>query len=230
MEWSKTCVVIIPCYNEAGSIAGVVAHVRAYVSTVYVVDDGSLDTTAGQAREAGAQVFSHTSNLGKGVALRTGCQRALQNGFLWALLMDGDGQHAPGNIPAFFARAQETNAGLIVGNRMGQEDSMPRLRRFVNRWMSRRLSALAGREVPDSQCGFRLIRLDTWSRLELKTTRFEVESEMLIAFLDAECSVEFVPVDVLYKRCSSKIHPIIDSWRWWVWWRQACKRSRTKRP
>lgn len=93
------------------------------------------------------------------------------------------------------------------------------LRRRVNRWMSRRLSERAGRYLPDTQCGFRLIHLETWTALPLKTDHFEVESETLMAFLAAGCRVEFVPISVIRRR-SSHIHPLADTLRWWKWWRK----------
>jgi hypothetical protein len=96
---------------------------------------------------------------------------------------------------------------------------MPWLRRQVNRWMSRRLSQKAGRDLPDTQCGFRLLRLDEWSKLALSTERFEAESEMILAFADAGLAIEFVPIEVIYKAERSKIHPLRDTWRWFRWLR-----------
>jgi hypothetical protein len=131
--------------------------------------------------------------------------------------MDGDGQHAPADIPKFLARAGSGNAALIVGNRMSGASRMPWLRRRVNLWMSRRLSRAAGRELPDTQCGFRLMRLGAWSAVELRTSHFEIESELLLAFVAAGHAVEFVPIQVIYKNEQSKISPWRDAWRWLRW-------------
>src|SRR6185369_1726822 len=151
--------------------------------------------TAAKARDAGAEIISHPASLGKGMSLRAGWQKARDLGFQWALSMDGDGQHAPANIPDFFQCAESTGASLVVGNRMSDAARMPWLRRRVNRWMSARLSRVAGRELPDSQCGFRLMNLDAWSRLALNATHFEIESEQLLAFVAADLRVEFVPIE-----------------------------------
>jgi len=78
---------------------------------------------------------------------------------------------------------------------------------------------LAGRHLPDTQCGLRLMHLGTWAALPLKTERFEVESETLMAFLAAGCQVEFVPIRVIRSRRRSRIHPMTDSLRWWKWWK-----------
>jgi hypothetical protein len=139
-------------------------------------------------------------------------------GFRWALTLDGDGQHAAEDIPSFFACAEKTGASLVIGDRMGCCAAMPWLRRQVNRWMTRRLARLTGVPLADSQCGFRLINLEAWSGLTVTTERFEVESEMLAAFLAAGHPVRFVPVRVIYKPHPSKIHPLADTWRWVRWW------------
>ena len=122
---------------------------------------------------------------------------------------------------ALLSAAENSTAALIVGNRMANPDGMPWMRRLVNRWMSRRLSRLTNRLLPDTQCGFRLFQLDAWSALALHTTHFEVESEMLVAFIAAGHTIKFVPVQTIYKREQSKISPLRDSLRWLRWWRKA---------
>jgi glycosyltransferase involved in cell wall biosynthesis len=218
---AKTCAAVIPCFNEGATIATLVAAVRQYLPSVIAVDDGSTDDTSNLAGGAGAVVVGHQRNLGKGAALRTGLSLALKQGFEWALTLDGDGQHAPEDLPAFLRCAEETGASLVVGDRMSNAQAMPWLRRQVNRWMSRKLSRLAGKPLSDTQCGLRLIHLGTWAALPLKTERFEVESETLMAFLAAGLRVEFVPIRVIRSGRRSHIHPVADSLRWLKWWRNS---------
>ena len=213
------CAAVIPCLNEGAGIAALVSALRQQVSFVLVVDDGSTDDTAILAKAAGAVVASHERNLGKGAALRAGLSQLFKQGFEWAVTLDGDGQHAPEDLPALLRCAGQTGALLVIGNRMDNARAMPWLRRQVNRWMSRKLSRLAGRHLPDTQCGLRLIHLETWAALPLKTERFEVESETLMAFLAAGRRVEFVPIRVMRSSRSSHIHPVTDSLRWLRWWR-----------
>ena len=213
------CGAVIPCFNESASIAALVPAVRRRLPTVLVVDDGSTDDTARLAQAAGAVVVRHARNLGKGAALQTGLARLANQGCDWAVTLDGDGQHAPDDLPVLFQGAAQTGAALVIGNRMRDARQMPWLRRQVNRWMSRQLSRRAGRELPDTQSGFRLIHLPTWVALPLTTRHFEVESEMLMAFLAAKQAVAFVPVQVINPKRRSRIRPVTDTWRWWKWWR-----------
>jgi glycosyltransferase involved in cell wall biosynthesis len=208
----------MPCHNEGGQLAAVVSAVRKILPTVFVVDDGSTDETAAVAQSSGAQVLRFATNLGKGAALKTGLEHAQATGFRFAITMDGDGQHDPADLPKFLEAAAAEYADLVVGNRMGNAQAMPWLRRQVNRWMSRRLSGRAGRELPDTQCGYRLNRLSAWRELDLRTTGFEVESEMLLAMIRAGRRVLFVPVRTVYHVGQSKIHPLRDTIRWFRWW------------
>jgi glycosyltransferase involved in cell wall biosynthesis len=221
MNWSDQCAVVIPCLNEARHISGVVSAVRHYVPTVFVVDDGSQDNTARLAKTVGAEVLQHDISRGKGAALQTGWSRAKKNGFKWALTMDGDGQHSASDILKFFDSVERTGADLVVGNRMKNAHGMPRVRFLVNRWMSHRISALARRSLPDSQCGFRLMNLDTWTKVPVDAAHFEIESDVLLAFAVHKCSIQFVPIEVIYKNEQSKIHPARDTVRWIRWWWRA---------
>ena len=221
MNWATQCVAVIPCLNEAGKIVDVVSAVRRLVPTVLVVDDGSEDRTSALAIEAGAEVLRHETAKGKGAALQAGWELARRRGFEWALTMDGDGQHSAADATKFFEAAERRGAELVVGNRMGNPKGMPRLRRWVNRFMSKRISALAGLSLPDSQCGFRLMNLETWATLSVDATHFEIESDVLLAFARRGRRVEFVPIEVIYKSEQSKIHPVRDTMRWVRWWRKA---------
>ena len=217
----NNCAAVIPCFNESASIAVLVRVVRRQLPLVLVVDDGSTDETGRIAQNAGAFVVQHERNLGKGAALKTGLSHARKLGCDWAVTLDGDGQHAPEDLPALLNCAEKTGVSLVIGNRMNEARKMPWLRRQVNRWMSRQLSRRAGRPLPDTQSGFRLIHLKTWAALSLNTKRFEVESEMVMAFLAAGRRVEFVPIQVVRSGRGSHIRPLADSLRWLRWWRNS---------
>lgn len=214
----RRCAAVIPCFNESATIALLVAALKQHLPLVIVVDDGSTDDAGNLARNAGATVVLHESNRGKGASLNTGLSRALEAGCEWAVTLDGDGQHAPEDLPLLFQCATETGAALVIGNRMHDAAKMRWLRRQVNRFMSWQLSQRTGHRLPDSQCGLRLIHLPTWTKMALKSQRFEVESEILVAFLAAGQRVEFVPVQVIPAARKSHIRPIPDTLRWLKWW------------
>lgn len=218
LNWKQECAALIPCFNEAATIADVVCDVVEHLPVVLVMDDGSTDETFARAAEAGAEIVRHAANRGKGAALRVGFQHLRDRGFTWALTLDGDGQHAARNIPDFLRCAGNTRAALVIGNRLTEGKRMPWLRRSVNRWMTRRLSYRAGVAFADSQCGFRLVNLAALAAVPLVSDHFEIESEMLLAFAAASWRIEFVPVEVIYRPRASKIHPLLDTWRWLRWW------------
>ncbi len=214
------CLVVIPCHNEARAIAQLIPAVRDYLPHVLVVDDASTDATAALAKSAGAEILSLASNQGKGAAVHAGLRLAKDRGYRWVLLMDGDGQHAPEDIPALLAAAAiEDRRVQIIGNRMPAARAMPFVRRVTNRVMSAVLSALNGTTLPDTQCGFRLLRLDDLSPVSTTCTRFEIESELLLTSLAAGAPVVFVPVQCRYHDSPSKIRPLRDTLRWcrWLW-------------
>lgn len=221
MDWSRQCAAVVPCLNEAATVGKVVRGLREHVKAVWVVDDGSADATWQEAEAAGARVIRHPANRGKGAALRTGLRAAAAAGCGWALTVDGDGQHDPAEVPAFFRVAEEERADLVIGHRMAAAVAMPWVRRRVNAWMSRRLSARAGFPCPDSQCGFRLVHLPAWTACRLETDHFEVESEVLLAFARAGRRIRFVPVRSLPAGRPSRIQPSADTLRWLRWWWKA---------
>jgi glycosyltransferase involved in cell wall biosynthesis len=218
MDLNLHCAAIIPCFNEADHIGEIVALVRKHIATVIVVDDGSVDATATQAKQAGAEVLLLPKNSGKGAALRQGWQYAQQLGFEWVLMLDGDRQHDANEIPKLMECVRQTGAKLVVGNRMHRPENMPAIRRHVNRWMSRRISQLTRTEIPDSQCGFRLAHLETLLQLPLRGNRFEIESAVLVSFLAAGENLQFVPIRCIYQQEISKINRLTDTIRWLRWW------------
>jgi len=218
------CCAIIPARDESGRIGPVVRGALRHVSAAWVVDDGSLDTTGTEARDAGARVLQHERPLGKGAALRSGWREAIACGHAWAVLLDGDGQHAPDDIPKLLAAAGEARP-LVIGRRSLTPGVMPWARLATNRWLSRRISRLAGQHIPDSQSGFRVVHLPTLARLALHSRHFEVESEMCIAFARAGHAIVSVPIQTLYGSERSKVSPWRDGWRWWRWYRAARSRD-----
>ncbi len=206
-------VALIPAYQEADHIAAVVRRVRAQLNSVLVVDDGSSDCTTENAVEAGAEVITHLRNSGKGAALKTGLKILLERGFEYVVMLDGDGQHVPEEIDRFLSVAAETSAGIIIGNRMMDTRRMPLLRRLTNRFMSSQISRLCGQSIPDTQCGFRMVRRDVIPSLFCESDSYDYETEMLLIASWAGHRVVSVPVSTIYASEKSKIRPFRDGIR-----------------
>lgn len=208
----KTCV-LIPSYNEARTIGGIVRCLRLMQLPVYVVDDGSADDTASEAGREHAVVIRHEKNAGKGASLRDGFERILEDGFDAVLVMDGDGQHSTEDVRSFIDTMEKTGTDIVVGNRMLDTRTMPFVRIQTNRFMSFLLSAVAGQPIPDTQCGFRLIKRDVLEKVRLETSNFETESELLIKAGRAGFRIGSVPVETVYQGQHSRINPVVDTLR-----------------
>jgi glycosyltransferase involved in cell wall biosynthesis len=208
-----TVCAIIPAFGEEQFIGTVVRGILAHLDHVVVVDDHSPDQTTGAAREAGAEVIRHTENLGKGAAIKTGLAK-VAGSFGFFLFMDGDGQHDPAEIPKFLAKATETEAHLVVGNRMWNTATMPAIRRWTNKFMSWQISRLCGQELPDSQCGYRLASGALLPLLRESSDGFAFETESLLLTAQNGFQIEYVPVRTIYRDERSKIKPVRDTWRY----------------
>jgi glycosyltransferase involved in cell wall biosynthesis len=208
----KYCI-IIPAYNEAQAIAGVVTDARAHIPDVIVIDDGSCDASADIARNAGAAVLMNRHNLGKGLTLNKGFHYALSHGFDAVITMDADGQHLPEEIPRFLERAKHSKASIIIGNRMKDLKCMPVVRAITNIFMSWLISKMARQRIPDTQCGYRLIKKDLLSKVNLRTYKYEAESEMLIQAARLGFTIESIPIKTVYLGTPSRINPAMDTFR-----------------
>ena len=161
---------------------------------------------------AGADVLVHEENRGKGEAIKNGLRYWLERGFEHVVILDGDGQHLPEEIKRFIS-ATANGAQLLVGTRMNDVRRMPLLRRVVNRYMSSRISRLCGQEIPDTQCGFRMLHSAVIPHLLEGTERFEYETEMLIKSSRKGFRIAAVPVSTVYSDEVSSIHPVRDTIR-----------------
>ena len=206
-------VALIPAHREEQKIAEVVRGALPFVDAVWVVDDGSPDATAARAEAAGATVIRHPINQGKGAAIKTGLRALIERGAAFVVLLDGDGQHAPHEIPLFVEAATVGGADLVVGNRLGDPRDMPFIRRWVNRYMSKRISRFCGTAIPDTQCGFRLLGRDSVSAALGESDHFDYETEMLVRAARSGCKIASVPVTTIYGEERSKISPLRDTVR-----------------
>jgi glycosyltransferase involved in cell wall biosynthesis len=207
-------IALIPAYNEAERIGDVVRLAGRHVDEVVVVDDGSVDDTAAVAERAGATILRHQENRGKGAAIATALDYFGRSAAETAVLLDADGQHDPTEIGKFVEATEKGGVEVVVGTRMGDVRKMPLVRLWTNQFTSWVTSKLSGQRVPDSQCGYRLVRRAVLKDLKLSTTRFETETEMLIQAGRAGHKIGSVPIRTIYQaERSSRIHPWRDTVR-----------------
>ena len=212
---------VIPAYQDEKHIGDIVRRTRARLDHVLVIDDGSTDQTAQRAREAGAEVIIHNENRGKGEAIKTGLGHWLDRKVTWVTLLDSDGQHLPEEIDRFLSAAGSTmQPTFFIGNRMNNLAGMPFIRRVVNRQMSRGISRVCGQEIPDTQCGFRMLDRQLIPELLGGGHRFDYETEVLIIASRKGYRIESVPITTVYTDQVSKIHPMRDAIRFFkLMWR-----------
>ncbi len=205
--------IMIQTFNESREISRLAKEIKEQKLFILVVDDGSCDNTPQIAACAGAVVLKNEVNQGKGACLVRGFNYALENNFDAVVTMDGDGQHLPEDLFNLIHAAECSKSDMFIGNRMLKTKNMPALRIATNKFMSWIISRIAGQDIPDTQCGFRLIRKDLIGKLATESSRFEVESEILIKASAAGVKILSVPIETLYGNEASQINPFWDTCR-----------------
>lgn len=175
----KTCV-IVPVYNNAGTIKDIVQRTLKFCKDVIVVDDGSTDGSSDSLEELGAVVVRYGKNRGKGYALKTGFKEAKSRGFERAITIDADGQHFPEDIPVFATEAKAHPDAMLVGSRNLRMENMPGGNTFANKFSNFWFRLQTGVNLPDTQSGFRLYQLNHIGELHFLTYRYEAELELLV--------------------------------------------------
>lgn len=205
--------IAIPAYQAEASVGDVVGRCREQLPLVLVVDDGSDDQTAEEARRAGAEVLSLGVNRGKGDALETAFGELFGRGFSAVVTVDADGQHLPEEIPKLLAAADD--ADLVLGTRDHLYEHMSKVRRASNRLSSRAISWVAGPPLADIQTGFRLYSRRLIESVGFPEPRFEAESAIVVRAARNGFRIVGVPVRLGFAdgRTTSHYRPLVDSLR-----------------
>jgi len=193
---------LIPAYNEAQTIAEVLEHTRPHVDVMLVVDDGSSDRTAEIAHAQGALVVSHVINRGLGAAIGTGFAAAKKMNVDVVITLDADGQHDANEIPVF-VKAIQNGADMVIGSRMLTGfKGMPWYRRVAQLLGNVVTLVLFGAWVTDSQSGFRAFNRYALDKIEIKTNRMEVSSELVAEAKRNQLALKEVPIKAIYTEYS----------------------------
>ena len=187
--------IVIPTYNNGGTIASVVQKTLEECSDVIVVNDGSTDNTAQILNSIeGITLVTYEQNRGKGYALKQGFKKALALGFAYAITLDGDGQHYPENIRLFLQANIDHPGALIIGNRNLANVDRSKGSSFANQFSNFWFYIQTGKKMDDTQTGYRLYPIKKLNFLWLLTARYEAELELLV--FTSWHGVELVPIPI----------------------------------
>jgi glycosyltransferase involved in cell wall biosynthesis len=217
-EGAVAVTVIVPAYNEEAVVGAEAARVRRAFEGAYngavevlVIDDGSEDGTADQARAAGATVISHPVNLGQGAALKTGIARARGE---YIALIDGDGTYPTEELPRLVSFCKESGYEQVVGDRQSEQGTLQPLRVLVKRMLRAFAAFLSGQAVGDLNSGMRVITREAALRYaSLIPNGFSNSTTLTLATLSHGGRIAFVPIE--YKRRPegrSKFRPVGDTY------------------
>ncbi|MGI0010192.1 MAG: glycosyltransferase family 2 protein [Nitrosopumilaceae archaeon] len=200
-------IVCIPAYNEEKNIGDIVKRSLAHVDKVIVCDDGSKDNTAKVARENGAEVISHKTNLGKGAAVKSLFKRAKELGAEVTVTIDGDGQFLPEEIPKLMSQIIEKKSDIVLGYRFGINSDIPSHRRFGNKVIAKMASTASNLPIRDAETGFRAYSKKAIELIEFDSNNFGMDAEILVNASKKGLKITEEDVRVIYNtggRTSSK--------------------------
>jgi glycosyltransferase involved in cell wall biosynthesis len=226
--------VVIPTYNHGSRVKAVAYQARTLGFPVFVVDDGSTDNTAEMLSSLeGIIVLTHPENRGKGAALRTGFQAALQS-CDWVVTLDADGQHKAEDAHNLLGAVPDTLRPIVIGRRQGMRgEHVPWTSRFGRKFSNFWVWVSGGPLVSDSQSGFRLYPLPEALNLDVRARRFQFEVEILVKAREQGIPVLEAPVQVVYQKGAERIshfHPWKDFFRNSITFsRLICKRIFSRR-
>lgn len=187
--------VVIPAYNESRHISDVIKGVRKHIKNIIVVDDGSKDKTSDSAKRSGATVLRHIINLGKGAALKTGCDYSLKKQANIIIAIDADGQHDPKEISNFLKALQ--NIDIVFGQRKLSKN-MPFIFRFGNWFIDKTTKILFNIRLKDTQCGYRAFTANAYKKIRWKASDYSMESEMIANAGKKHLKYKVVPIQTIY--------------------------------
>ncbi len=209
---------VIPARNEEKSIFKIVKKTMCYVDKIVLVDDGSTDRTALLGEKTGAIVLRHIVNLGKGAALKTGCDFAVKNGAKFIVVMDADAQHKPEDISRFVERLKKYD---IVFSYRKLSGKMPLVLRFGNLFISKFVKVFYGIDLKDTQCGFRAFSKEAYKKIRWNASDYSMESEMIARAGRQRLKYVQIPIQTIYSD-KYKGTTIIDGMKIvlnMVWWK-----------
>lgn len=206
MQSHRICVVV-PTYNNAGTLRRVVSEILNYSSDIIVVNDGSTDSTKDilNAFSSSIHLVSYDKNQGKGTALKLGFRKAIELGYDYAITIDSDGQHYPSDIPLFVKAIVENPGALIIGQRDLSNVDINGKSAFANKFSNFWFAVQTGRKLTDTQTGYRAYPLKYLYGLGILTSRYEAELELLVFSAWNGVNIVSIPINVYYPPQSERV-------------------------
>lgn len=189
--------VVIPSFNEARRIENVLEEIESFDFPIIVVDDGSRDSTFEKAKKHKVTLIRHRINLGKGAALKTGCEAALSMGADAIIMMDSDGQHKAEDLPKFLEKIQSGKYDVIFGSR-NMNLGVPLIRFIGNKLASVLISLLFGVYISDLICGYRAITKKAFVQMQLQSSDYGIETEMIVKTAKLNLRYCEIPIKAIY--------------------------------
>jgi glycosyltransferase involved in cell wall biosynthesis len=192
----------IPAYNEELSVGSVVLQVKGYVDKVIVVDDGSTDKTARIVERAGVNVVKHNKNLGYGATLKTCFQTALKENAEILVILDGDGQHNPDDIPKLIEPIKSGKADIVIGSRFLQKESkdlIPKHRQFGIKVLTLATNIGTEIKIKDAQSGFRAYSRNAIEKIGFSDAGMGASAEILMDAASKGLRIIEVPIITRYE-------------------------------
>lgn len=190
-------VVVIPAFNESQRITRVIQGVKKYGFSIIVVDDGSKDQTYETVKRLKVIALRHKVNLGKGAALKTGCEAAFLMGAEAVIMMDSDGQHKIEDLPKFITALESKKNDVVFGSRNFRL-GIPLIRFVGNKFASFLVSVLFGIYVTDLLCGYRAFTKKAFEDLKWQSSGYGIETEMVVKAGIYKLKHCEVPVETIY--------------------------------
>jgi glycosyltransferase involved in cell wall biosynthesis len=192
--------VLIPTYNNAPKLRGVLDSVLELTSHILVVNDGCTDETSQILEDyKDISTLQYEKNQGKGIALKKGLDWAVENGYQYAISMDSDGQHLAQDLEKFLDKIQQEPESMIIGARnMETADGVPGGSSFGHKFSNFWFHLETGTKLPDTQSGFRLYPLEQLKNLKFYTTKYEFEIESIVRLSWRGVKMLWVPITVEY--------------------------------
>lgn len=189
--------IVIPAFNESKRIERVLTDLKGVGLPIIVVDDGSKDFTSERVKKFQVTVLRHRINLGKGAALKTGCEAAFSMGADAVIMMDSDGQHKAGDLPKFLEKIQSGKFDIVFGSR-NMSLGVPLVRFIGNKLASVLISLLYGVYVSDLICGYRAVTKKAYRQMQLESSDYGIETEMVIKCAKLQLVYCEIPVETIY--------------------------------